>query len=198
VAPTTTAPTLEEPVPAEAVVAPIPAAPFAPAPISVIPENPAPRPSSHGLRSAKKVVSANQSESGDEANIQGKAQNEPFTFEELNFVWAQIAQGFKQGNFINKYVMMNREISLVDSVIHMKVEGEVQIQQFNDSLKLELLTQLREKLKNDSIDLSLDLIEGDVSDKKLIYTQSDKYEFLSQKHPILVEMKQRMGLDHEF
>jgi DNA polymerase-3 subunit gamma/tau len=78
------------------------------------------------------------------------------------------------------------------------VEGEVQIQQFNDSLKLELLTQLREKLKNDSIDLSLDLIESDVSDKKLIYTQSDKYEFLSQKHPILVEMKQRMGLDHEF
>ena len=168
------------------------------APIAVIPEIPAPRPSSHGLRSAKKVVSANQSENADEASSQGIAQNEPFTFEELNFVWTQIAQGFKQGNFINKYVMMNREISLVDSVIHMKVEGEVQIQQFNDSLKLELLTQLREKLKNDSIDLSLDLIEGEVSDKKLIYTQSDKYEFLSQKHPILVEMKQRMGLDHEF
>ena len=168
------------------------------APIAVIPEIPAPRPSSHGLRSAKKVVSANQTENADEASSQGIAQNEPFTFEELNFVWTQIAQGFKQGNFINKYVMMNREISLVDSVIHMKVEGEVQIQQFNDSLKLELLTQLREKLKNDSIDLSLDLIEGEVSDKKLIYTQSDKYEFLSQKHPILVEMKQRMGLDHEF
>jgi DNA polymerase-3 subunit gamma/tau len=200
VAPTTTAPTLEAPAPfiapVEAVVAPTPAAPIAPAP--VIPEIPAPRPSSHGLRSAKKVVSANQSESADEASVQGKVQNEPFTFEELNFVWTKIAQGFKQGNFINKYVMMNREISLVDSVIHMKVEGEVQIQQFNDSLKLELLTQLREKLKNDSIDLSLDLIEGDVSDKKLIYTQSDKYEFLSQKHPILVEMKQRMGLDHEF
>jgi DNA polymerase-3 subunit gamma/tau len=123
---------------------------------------------------------------------------EPFTFEELNLVWTQIAQGFKQSNFINKYVMMNRDISLVDSVIHMKVEGEVQMQQFNDSLKLELLTQLREKLQNDSIDLSLDLIESDVNDKKLIYTQSDKYEFLSQKHPILVEMKQRMGLDYEF
>jgi len=53
-------------------------------------------------------------------------------------------------------------------------------------------------LKNDSIDLVLDLIEGEISDKKMIYTQSDKYEFLSQKHPILVEMKQRMGLDHEF
>jgi DNA polymerase-3 subunit gamma/tau len=157
-----------------------------------------PRPTSHGLRSAKKVVSTSQAEHAAEVIAQGKVQNEPFTFEELHFVWTQIAQGFKQGNFINKYVMMNREISLVDSIIHIKVEGEVQMQQFNDSLKLELLGTLREKLKNDTIDISLDLIAGDVSDKKMIYTQSDKYDFLSQKHPILVEMKQRMGLDHEF
>jgi DNA polymerase-3 subunit gamma/tau len=146
----------------------------------------------------KKVAHSNQSESSEQTSTQAKVQNETFTFEELNFVWTQIAQGFKQTNFINKYVMMNREISLVDSIVHIKVEGEVQIQQFNDSLKLELITQLREKLKNDSIDLSLDLIEGEVSDKKMIYTQSDKYEFLSQKHPILAEMKQRMGLDYEF
>ncbi len=156
------------------------------------------RPSSHGLRSAKKVVSSNQLENETEAGIEDNIQQEPFSFEELNFVWTQIAQSFKTGNFINKFVMMNREISLIDSVIHLKVESEVQMQQFNDSLKLELVTQLRTKLKNDSIDLVLDLIQGDISDKKIIYTQSDKYDFLSKKHPILVEMKQRMGLDHEF
>ncbi len=156
------------------------------------------RPTSHGLRSAKKVVSSNQLENETEAGTVDKVQQEPFTFEELNFVWTQIAQSFKTGNFINKFVMMNREISLIDSVIHLKVESEVQLQQFNDSLKLELVSQLRTKLKNDSIDLVLDLIQGEVSDKKMIYTQSDKYEFLSQKHPILIEMKQRMGLDHEF
>ncbi|MHA8085144.1 DNA polymerase III subunit gamma/tau [Aquirufa antheringensis] len=180
---------------------PVAAAPE-PAPVAVMvtQEAPAetPRPTSHGLRSAKKVVSNSQAEHAAEVIAQGKVQNEPFTFEELHFVWTQIAQGFKQGNFINKYVMMNREISLVDSIIHIKVEGEVQMQQFNDSLKLELLGTLREKLKNDAIDISLDLIAGEVSDKKMIYTQSDKYDFLSQKHPILVEMKQRMGLDHEF
>lgn len=172
----------------------------APVAVMVTQEAPAetPRPTSHGLRSAKKVVSTSQAEHAAEVIAQGKVQNEPFTFEELHFVWTQIAQGFKQGNFINKYVMMNREISLVDSIIHIKVEGEVQMQQFNDSLKLELLGTLREKLKNDAIDISLDLIVGEVSDKKMIYTQSDKYDFLSQKHPILVEMKQRMGLDHEF
>jgi DNA polymerase III subunit gamma/tau len=156
------------------------------------------RPISHGLRSAKKVVSLNQLENEAEAGMVDKVQQEPFSFEELNFVWTQIAQGFKTGNFINKFVMMNREISLIDSVIHLKVESEVQMQQFNDSLKLELVTQLRTKLKNDSIDLVLDLIEVEITDKKIIYTQSDKYEFLSQKHPILVEMKQRMGLDYEF
>ena len=174
--------------------------PIAPAAVSAAPVVPTeiPRPTSHGLRSAKKVVSTSQAEHAAEVIAQGKVQNEPFSFEELHFVWTQIAQGFKQGNFINKYVMMNREISLIDSIIHIKVEGEVQMQQFNDSLKLELLSTLREKLKNDSIDISLDLTAGEVSDKKMIYTQSDKYEFLSQKHPILVEMKQRMGLDHEF
>lgn len=190
--------------------APVQAAPAAPtvtaeAPKAAISVAPAvsvsaetPRPSGHGLRSARNVVSASQAEHAAEVLAQGKVQQEPFTFEELHFVWTQIAQGFKQGNFINKYVMMNREISLIDSIIHMKVEGEVQMQQFNDSLKLELLGTLREKLKNDAIDISLDLIAGEVSDKKMIYTQSDKYDFLSQKHPILVEMKQRMGLDHEF
>jgi DNA polymerase-3 subunit gamma/tau len=197
--------------PVAPVVAPAPAAAAAAAVAPVVPvletAQPAPvipvsadtpRPSSHGLRSAKKVVSTSQAEHAAEVLAQGKIQNEPFTFEELHFVWTQIAQGFKQGNFINKYVMMNREISLIDSIIHIKVEGEVQMQQFNDSLKLELLGTLREKLKNDTIDISLDLMAGEVSDKKMIYTQSDKYDFLSQKHPILVEMKQRMGLDYEF
>ena len=123
-----------------------------PAPEPAI-ETQAIRPTSHGLRSAKKVVSSNQLENEAEAGMVDKVQHESFTFEELNFVWTQIAQSFKTGNFINKYVMMNREISLIDSVIHLKVESEVQMQQFNDSLKLELVTQLRTKLKNDSIDL---------------------------------------------
>ncbi|MFD3292358.1 DNA polymerase III subunit gamma/tau [Aquirufa sp. KTFRIE-69F] len=183
---------------AVAAVSAAPVAPVQAAPVQVVSAETSPRPTSHGLRSAKKVVSTGQAEHAAEVIAQGKVQNEPFTFEELHFVWTQIAQGFKQGNFINKYVMMNREISLVDSIIHIKVEGEVQMQQFNDSLKLELLGTLREKLKNDAIDISLDLIAGEVSDKKMIYTQSDKYDFLSKKHPILVEMKQRMGLDHEF
>ena len=181
---------------AEASVLPTPATPVALSEPTIEPQTI--RPTSHGLRSAKKVVSSNQLENEAETGMVDKVQQEPFTFEELNFVWTQIAQGFKTGNFINKFVMMNREISLIDSMIHLKVESEVQVQQFNESLKLELVTQLRTKLKNDSIDLVLDLIEGDISDKKLIYTQSDKYDFLSQKHPILVEMKQRMGLDHEF
>lgn len=173
-------------------------APVQTAPVQVVSAETSPKPTSHGLRSAKKVVSTGQAEHAAEVSALGNVRNEPFTFEELNLVWTQIAQEFKQGNFINKYVMMNREISLIDSIIHIKVEGEVQIQQFNDSLKLELVGTLREKLKNDSIDISLDLMAGEDSDKKMIYTQSDKYDFLSKKHPILVEMKQRMGLDYEF
>jgi DNA polymerase-3 subunit gamma/tau len=182
------------------VIAPEPAVSPEPA-VALAPtvESPTPaRPTSHGLRSAKKVGSVSPVESTESGTATEAGFQEPFTFDQVQLAWTQISLGYKKSQFINKFVLMDREINLIDSVIHIKVEGEAQIQQFNDSLKLELISQLREKLKNESIDVSLDLLAGEVSDKKLRYTQSDKYEFLSQKHPILIEMKQRMGLDYEF
>jgi DNA polymerase-3 subunit gamma/tau len=60
------------------------------------------------------------------------------------------------------------------------------------------LSKIRERLQNYSIDIALDVIETEKSDKKMLYTQSDKYDFLAQKHPLLSEMKQKLGLDHEY
>jgi DNA polymerase-3 subunit gamma/tau len=53
-------------------------------------------------------------------------------------------------------------------------------------------------LHNYSIDIVLDVIVQEQGEKKLLYTQSDKYDFLVQKHPLLGELKQKLGLDHEF
>jgi DNA polymerase-3 subunit gamma/tau len=58
--------------------------------------------------------------------------------------------------------------------------------------------KIRERLQNYSIDIALDVIETEKSDKKMLYTQSDKYDFLAQKHPLLSEMKQKLGLDYEY
>lgn len=155
-----------------------------------------------GLRSAKKVVNTKGIEN-DAAELSAAGHKDTsttkiFSHEELKSVWEKIALEFKDANLINNFVMMNRPIELNGSIIHIKVENEVQVQQFNENIRLEVLGKIRERLQNYSIDIALDVIETGKSDKKMLYTQSDKYDFLSQKHPLLSEMKQKLGLDHEY
>lgn len=163
----------------------------------------APRPSvqSTGLRSAKKLVETKQSEQKETTLLTSGTSsegNKPFELEDISREWMRIANAYKANHDINKFVMMNRPIELVGTVLHLKVENELQIQQFNESIRMEVLNQLRTSLQHFGIDIQLDILIQEKSDKKVLYTQSDKYEFLAEKHPILAEMKQRMGLDYEF
>ncbi|MHA8058478.1 DNA polymerase III subunit gamma/tau [Aquirufa nivalisilvae] len=156
---------------------------------------------SSGLRSAKKLVETKQAEQKEATLLTSSAtgaENKTFTLEDISKEWFRIAKAYEANQDINKFVMMNRPIELVGTVLHLKVENELQIQQFNEAIRMEVLNQLRSSLHNFDIDIELDILVQEKSDKKVLYTQSDKYEFLSEKHPILVEMKQRMGLDYEF
>lgn len=159
------------------------------------------KPSTSGLRSAKKVVDtkseADQQVAQNLANLLTK-EAKPISLEALQIEWHGLAQSYKKANLINKFVMMDRPIDLQGNMIHIKVENEVQVQQFNESLRLEILQALRTSMENFNLDIELDVMPQESSDKKMIYTQSDKYDFLVAKYPILAEMKQKFGLDHEF
>ena len=156
--------------------------------------------STSGLRSAKNILDSKNETSEKDLHSDHHADQEvkEITLEELQSEWTQIANNFKTDNLINKYVMMNRPIQVMGNSIHISFENEVQMQQFNENIKLELLTNLRTKLKNHLIDIELELVEQEKSEKKMLYTQSDKYNFLVEKHPVISELKQRFGLDHEF
>jgi len=156
--------------------------------------------STSGLRSAKNILDTKNDSDEKNAQSEHHANQEvrEITLEELQSEWTQIADNFKKANLINKYVMMNRPIHLNVNSIHISFENEVQMQQFNENIRLELLTTLRTKLKNHLIDIEMDMITQAKDDKKMLYTQSDKYNFLVEKHPVIAELKQRFGLDHEF
>ncbi len=150
-----------------------------------------------GIRSTKSITTAKSAKEESEL-ISTQTLNEPYNEEQLIAVWNEIANQFKKSNFINKYVMMNREFHLIEGLIHLKVENEVQVQQFNETIRLELLTTLRDKLKNSQIDIVLDVLPDEENAKRSLYTQEDKYNHLAAKYPILVEMKQTFGLDYEY
>jgi len=152
-----------------------------------------------GLRSSKSVIKpkAQESEVKEQA-VASDFNNQDFDLPKFLGVWNEIAKKYKDANLINKFVMMDRPIELIDTVAHLKVENEVQVQHFNEQLRMEVLGTLRERLQNYAIDIVLDVTVQENGDKKLLYTQSDKYDFLVQKHPLLGELKQKLGLDHEF
>jgi len=156
--------------------------------------------STSGLRSAKNIIDSKNDAGEKNAQSEDHTDKEvrEITLEELQSEWTQMANNFKSANLINKYVMMNRPIHVIGNAIHISFENEVQMQQFNENIRLELLTTLRNKLKNHLIDIELNSVEPEKNDKKKLYTQSDKYNFLVEKHPVISELKQRFGLDHEF
>jgi hypothetical protein len=65
-----------------------------------------------------------------------------------------------------------------------------------NNIKSELTGFLRERLRNSSIQVTGQLLEGE--EKKIIYTNREKFDFLVEKNPMLRELKDRLGLDTDF
>ena len=64
------------------------------------------------------------------------------------------------------------------------------------NLKVDLTTFIREKLRNQSIQIVGELREAE--QRKVIYTNREKFDYLVQKNPMLRELKERLGLDTDF
>lgn len=64
------------------------------------------------------------------------------------------------------------------------------------NIKTELTGFLREKLRNNTIQVSGRVQTGE--EKKIIYTNREKFDFLAEKNPMLRELKERLGLDTDF
>lgn len=65
-----------------------------------------------------------------------------------------------------------------------------------NEFKTELNTFLRERLQNSKI-----LVVGELrvtDEKKMIYTNRDKFDFLATKNPAIKNLKDRLGLDPDF
>ncbi|WP_114781861.1 DNA polymerase III subunit gamma/tau [Botryobacter ruber] len=114
----------------------------------------------------------------------------------LRTVWADILRRKKVENMM-EYTLLNRPYHISDNnELLLQVENPVLIDQFA-SLRPKLLSELKERLNNRSIQLRAEIMEQQESGNKL-YTSQDKFNYLAEKYPLLVDMKQRLGLDTDF
>ncbi|TGE25880.1 DNA polymerase III subunit gamma/tau [Hymenobacter aquaticus] len=113
--------------------------------------------------------------------------------EKLLQVWNEIKES-RRAERMTEYVLLNRPI-LVDEqhVVHLTVDNPVQLDQFND-FRAELLTELRRRTGYRHLNVQVVLAEK-APTGRMLYTSADKFEYLSEKFPVLLAMKQRLGLD---
>jgi hypothetical protein len=67
-----------------------------------------------------------------------------------------------------------------------------------NNIKADITAFLRDRLKNNSIQVLGILKEAADDGKKVYYTARDKFDYLVEKNPVIRELKDRLGLDTDF
>ena len=119
--------------------------------------------------------------------------SEPFSAEQLQAAWNAFAEQRKK--FQAEYQLLSQPYALKDHLIVVQLLSPVHETMLNN-IKPSLTGFLREKLKNTSVQVTGHLQTGE--EKKVIYTNREKFDFLADKNPMLKELKDRLGLDTDF
>jgi len=119
--------------------------------------------------------------------------NEPFTPEQLHLAWMDFAEQRKK--FQAEYHLLIQPTEIRGNQIVIQLLSTVQETMLNN-FKSDLITYLRENLRNNSILVVGELRETE--EKQMRYTPRDKFEYLLEKNPMLKSLRDRLGLDPDF
>jgi DNA polymerase-3 subunit gamma/tau len=123
-------------------------------------------------------------------------QDKVFSFDELQTAWNRFTNDLQMENRMTEYVIFNRKFTLKGTVIHLEVDNEIQLEKVSGTLRNEMITYLRKSLQNSKVQLETTVMEQE--NQSLIYTQADKFRFLAEKNPALIELKNALGLDYDY
>ncbi|MFC5409647.1 DNA polymerase III subunit gamma/tau [Larkinella bovis] len=123
-------------------------------------------------------------------------EDKPFIFEQLKAAWNTFTRlRDQQGGSQTEQVILNREIALDGTTIHIALDNSLQNDLLND-LRQDLLTYLRQTLHNSQIQLESTIVQQEM--RRMIYTPQDKFNYLAEKNPALLELKRTLGLDVDY
>lgn len=139
------------------------------------------------------LTSATKQEEEKPEFISGDSKN-PFSAASMLEFWNEYANQMKQTGKINLFTLMTSNApSLLDNfqielIIENKIQEDLLVQE-----KIDLLNFLRVKLQNFSVDITTKQIEQ--TNKKRLYTSSEKYQHMVEKNPKLEDFRRRFNLD---
>lgn len=121
--------------------------------------------------------------------------DQPFSSEQITQLWKKYSDAKKKtlGGFSSS-ILSNTEPKLLpdNKTIHLVFRNETNELEFG-KLSLELLEFLKSNLKNNHISFSTEISVEKA--KKLLYTNRDKFNHFTEKHPKLLEWEEKLGLE---
>lgn len=120
-------------------------------------------------------------------------ENKPVNEEDLNRVWNEFAEQKKKQ--VAEYHLLKQPYSFQNNVITLSLTNPVE-EPLLQSIKLDLLTHLRNNLENNLIQLNSTLTQHET--KRMAYTNKEKFEALVDKNPLLKTLQEKFGLDPDF
>lgn len=125
--------------------------------------------------------------------VEAKIKSKEVSTQDIQQAWNTFAETRKQESAI--YILLQRPLEINGYSLTITLTNPVE-EPLLQSIKSDLLTHLRESLENSSIQLESVLTQ--IEHSNIAYTNREKLEKLSEKYPLVSELKERLGLDPDF
>lgn len=122
-----------------------------------------------------------------------KKEDQSFSLPQLTEIWQQFLETKKDQ--AAEFHLLSHPYELNGTIVTLQLTNPIE-EPLLESLRLPLVEYLREQLRNGSIQVRG--ILKTVDSKRMAYTNKEKFDLLAEKNPMLLELKNRMGLDPDF
>jgi len=121
---------------------------------------------------------------------------EDLNLENLQSAWYEFAEKRKQiKNSTTEEIALRKEFKLAGTTIEIILDNDHQLDALQN-MRYDLLGFLKSRFNEPKIDFNLRVAPHEV--KKIPYTAAEKFNFMVEKNPRLLELKKALGLDVDF
>ena len=93
------------------------------------------------------------------------------------------------------FMLMNQPYGYKEGNILLNLTSSLQEDLVNE-FRTEIVQYLRSKLKTKRLNIHTQLVKPET--KRMIYTPLEKFNYLAEKHPELLVLRDKLGLDPDF
>lgn len=120
----------------------------------------------------------------------------PLTFENLSIAWHEFAERRRELYDISaEAVVLSRDFELSGTVIRIALDNDM-LDETLTGMKGELVRFLRSRFNEPTLTLESRVAPMEV--KRQPYTSQEKFNYLAEKNPFLIELQRALGLDTDF